>query len=239
MLFTLMFGLHLFFLLIAINTVIFVDQFIKYIWFYALQNKSKAYFVFVTFKSLVENYFSFTINSLFADNGGEYVALCSFLSTNGNSHLTTPYTPEHNGYSERRHRHIVETVLALFHRASFWKNFGPMHLPQLCISLMGCPRRIYPFYPSSKSSSTNRCCPPNFESLVVFVFRGYVLTVLTNYLLGLTRVSFFIILSLRMLFYALIFLIIGFLFLDMFSLLKMSSHIHLTNPRPAPTRTHY
>lgn len=119
MLFTLMFGLHLFFLLIAINTVIFVEQFIKYIWFYALQNKSKAYFVFVTFKSLVENYFSFTINSLFADNGGEYVALCSFLSTNGNSHLTTPYTPEHNGYSERRHRHIVETVLALFHRASF------------------------------------------------------------------------------------------------------------------------
>lgn len=40
--------------------------------------------------------------------------LASFLALHGISNLTSPpHTPEHNGYSERRHRHIVETILAL------------------------------------------------------------------------------------------------------------------------------
>ncbi|KAE8726643.1 hypothetical protein F3Y22_tig00006570pilonHSYRG00103 [Hibiscus syriacus] len=53
------------------------------------------------------------------DNGGEYQALDRFLSTNGISHLTTPpHTPKHNGFSERRHRHIVEIGLSLLTHAS-------------------------------------------------------------------------------------------------------------------------
>uniref|UniRef100_A0A2N9G9A2 Integrase catalytic domain-containing protein n=1 Tax=Fagus sylvatica TaxID=28930 RepID=A0A2N9G9A2_FAGSY len=47
-----------------------------------------------------------------------------FLSTNGISHLTTPpHTPEHNGYSERRHLHIVETGLALLTHASLPRSY--------------------------------------------------------------------------------------------------------------------
>src|SRR3954465_8580378 len=42
-----------------------------------------------------------------------------FFPKNGMSHLTSPqHTPEHNGYSERRHRHIVETGLSLLTHAS-------------------------------------------------------------------------------------------------------------------------
>ena len=38
--------------------------------------------------------------------------------THGITHLTThPHTPEHNGYSKRQHRHIVETSLTLTHQA--------------------------------------------------------------------------------------------------------------------------
>ncbi|RVW74761.1 Retrovirus-related Pol polyprotein from transposon RE2 [Vitis vinifera] len=62
--------------------------------------------------ALVEKFFNRPIITLYSDNGGEYQALSSFLTINGVSHLTSPpHTPEHNGYSERRHRHIVETAL--------------------------------------------------------------------------------------------------------------------------------
>ena len=37
----------------------------------------------------------------------------------------TPHTPEHNGYSERRHRHIVETSLTLLSHASLPLTFWP------------------------------------------------------------------------------------------------------------------
>ena len=79
------------------------------------------YDVFVHFKALVENQFKHRIVTLYSDNGGEYQALDNFLSTNGISHLTTL---EHNGLSERRHRHIVKTGLSLLTHASmpltFW-----------------------------------------------------------------------------------------------------------------------
>ncbi|OMO63086.1 Integrase, catalytic core [Corchorus capsularis] len=46
-----------------------------------------------------------------SDNGGEYESLSSLLASHGIKHLQTPpHTPQHNGVSERKHRHIVETV---------------------------------------------------------------------------------------------------------------------------------
>ena len=99
--------------------VIFVDHFIKYVWFYPLKRKSQVYDVFVRFKSLVENHFQRKIITLYSDNGGEYQALSNFSTTNGVLHLTSlPYTPEHNGYSEWCHHHIIETGLSLFSYAS-------------------------------------------------------------------------------------------------------------------------
>lgn len=90
--------------------VIFVDHFTKYSWLYPLKLKSDTKDVFIRFKALVENYFNKKIKTIYSDNGGEYQSLHYYLTINGISHLTTPpHTPEHNGYAERRHRHIVET----------------------------------------------------------------------------------------------------------------------------------
>ncbi|KAJ9560164.1 hypothetical protein OSB04_005324 [Centaurea solstitialis] len=87
--------------------VIFVDHSTKYIWFYPLKHKSDTKEVFIRFKALVEKYFEKSIKTIYSDNGGEYQALSTYLATVGISHLTTPpHTPEHNGYAERRHRHI-------------------------------------------------------------------------------------------------------------------------------------
>lgn len=99
--------------------IIFVDHFTKYIWFYPLRRKSDTHNVFVRFKALVEKFFNRPIKTLYSDNGGEFQALSTFLTINGISHLTTPpHTPEHNGYSEHRHRYIVETGLSLLTHAS-------------------------------------------------------------------------------------------------------------------------
>jgi hypothetical protein len=104
--------------------VIFVDHFTKYIWFYPLRKKSEVKTTFIRFKALVENYFKTKIMTIYSDNGGEYIALKEFFATHGISHLTTPpHTPEHNGFAERRHRHIVETGLTLLTHASLPLSF--------------------------------------------------------------------------------------------------------------------
>ncbi|CAA7035663.1 unnamed protein product [Microthlaspi erraticum] len=80
--------------------------------------------VFIAFKSLVENRFQKKISTLYSDNGGEFIALRSFLSDHGISHLTSPpHTPEHNGISERKHRHIVETGLTLLSQSKMPKSY--------------------------------------------------------------------------------------------------------------------
>lgn len=75
----------------------------------------------------MENHFQTKILTLYLDNGGEYMGHKDYLATKGISHLTTsPHTPEHNGYSERRYRHIVEISLTLFSHAYlpliFWSH---------------------------------------------------------------------------------------------------------------------
>ena len=99
--------------------VIFVDYFTKYTWLFLIKNKSDVPSVFQRFKSLVEHYFSTTIQTIYTDGSGEANSLGNFLSWVGIQHLKSPlHTPEHVGTAERKHRHIVETTLTLLHHAS-------------------------------------------------------------------------------------------------------------------------
>ena len=98
--------------------LVLVDHYTKYTWIYPLRQKSQVKEVLIAYKSLIEKKFNLSIRTLFSDNGGEYVAL------RGISHLTSPpHTPQHNGVSERKHRHIVETSLTLLSTASMPKTF--------------------------------------------------------------------------------------------------------------------
>lgn len=100
-----------------------------------MKKKSDSLDVFTRFHKLVENYFNTKIKQLFSDNGGEYLKLATYLATSGISHLTSPpHTPEHNGYAERRHRHIVETSLALLSDSNIPTTFGLLLLLPLPIS---------------------------------------------------------------------------------------------------------
>lgn len=98
--------------------LIFVDHYTRYVLFYTLKTKSQFKETFILFKALVENKFKEKIGTLYSDNEGEYIALRSFLAEAGISHMTTPpHTPEHNGVSERKHRHLVETGFTLLTHA--------------------------------------------------------------------------------------------------------------------------
>lgn len=104
--------------------LLIVDHYTCYMWFYPLQLKSQVASTFTWFKTLVENQFGHRIHTLYSDNGGEYIALASFLATHGISHLTTPpHTLEHNGMSERCHCHIVETGFSLLTHASMLLSY--------------------------------------------------------------------------------------------------------------------
>lgn len=101
-----------------------VDHYSRYTWLYPLKLKSQVRETFKAFKALVENQFSTKIGTLYSDNGGEFIALRQQLSEAGISHLTSPpHTPEHNGVSERKHRHVVETGLTLLTHAHMPKSY--------------------------------------------------------------------------------------------------------------------
>ncbi|CAA7049059.1 unnamed protein product [Microthlaspi erraticum] len=86
--------------------------------------KSQVKETFTAFKALVENRFNTKIGTLYSDNGGEFVALRSILTNSGISHFTSPpHTQEHNGISERKHRHIVETGLTLLTHSAMPKTY--------------------------------------------------------------------------------------------------------------------
>ncbi|GKF75139.1 retrotransposon protein, putative, ty1-copia subclass, partial [Tanacetum coccineum] len=65
-----------------------------------------------------------TIKAIRSDRGGKYISqeFKDYLKANGIvQQLTPPYTPQHNGLSERRNRTLLDmnlTTLAL----SFWDN---------------------------------------------------------------------------------------------------------------------
>jgi len=91
-----------------------------------MKTKLSVHTIFPQFKNLVENRFQLKMKSVYLDNGGEFVALKHYFTTNGISHYTTAlHTSQQNGVSERRHRHLVETGLTLLHDASLPLQYWP------------------------------------------------------------------------------------------------------------------
>jgi len=74
----------------------------------------------------VENQSSCKIQAIHSNNGKEYTSsgFNLYYEDAGIEHqLTTPYTPEHNGVSERRNRCIIEMVRCMLHEKNLPKMF--------------------------------------------------------------------------------------------------------------------
>ncbi|PKA49422.1 Retrovirus-related Pol polyprotein from transposon TNT 1-94 [Apostasia shenzhenica] len=104
--------------------VIFVDNFSKFTWLFPMKRKSDLIDIFLNFQNHVERFFNCKIRSFHSDWGGEYQALHRHLYSSGIIHqVSCPHTPEQNDSAERKHRHIIETTLALLQHASAPQKF--------------------------------------------------------------------------------------------------------------------
>ena len=96
--------------------VIFIDDYSRFSWLFPLKSKSDVYTCFIKFKCMVENLFSTKIKSLQSDGDGEYSSthFKNFLAQSGILHqISCPHISQQNGAAERKHRHVMDTGLAL------------------------------------------------------------------------------------------------------------------------------
>nr|GFA51854.1 retrotransposon protein, putative, Ty1-copia subclass [Tanacetum cinerariifolium] len=105
----------------------FTDDFSRYGYVYLLKHKHEVFENFKVFKSEVEMQLGKKIKALRSDRGGEYLsqAFKDYLSKNRIvQHLTSPYTQQQNGVSERRNRTLLDMVRSMFNLTtlplSFW-----------------------------------------------------------------------------------------------------------------------
>lgn len=95
--------------------VAFVDDYTRF----TIIQKSNIVYVFITFQHLAELLFNFKIKSIQSEWGGKFHSLSHLLKSKGILHwLSCPHTHHQNGAFERKHRHIVETGLALMAHVS-------------------------------------------------------------------------------------------------------------------------
>jgi transposase InsO family protein len=104
----------------------FIDDFSKFSWIYMMHDRSEVPRIFLQFQSHVECLLDTKIKYVQSDWGGEYQKTHNtFFRSLGIAHrVSCPHTHQQNGSAERKHRHIVETGLALLAHAhiplKFW-----------------------------------------------------------------------------------------------------------------------
>nr|GEY08709.1 retrotransposon protein, putative, Ty1-copia subclass [Tanacetum cinerariifolium] len=106
--------------------VTFTDDFNRYGYVYLLKHKHEVFETFKVFQNEVENQLGKTIKSLCSNRGGEYMSqeFLDHLKDHGIiAHRTHPYTPQHNGVSERRNRTLLDMVRSMMSQTTLLKFF--------------------------------------------------------------------------------------------------------------------
>jgi len=106
--------------------ITFIDDYSRYGYLYLMKYKSEAFEKFKEFRNEVEKQLGKSIKTLRSDRGGEYLSqeFQGYLRDNGIlSQWTPPYTPQHNGVSERRNRTLLDMVRSMMSLAELPKSF--------------------------------------------------------------------------------------------------------------------
>ncbi|GAU31045.1 hypothetical protein TSUD_214810 [Trifolium subterraneum] len=108
--------------------ITFTDDFSRKTWTYVLTEKSNALTIFKKFKAITENESNCKLKCLRTDRGGEFTSteFNDFCSEHGiKRQLTTAYTPQQNGVSERKNRTIMNMVRSMIAEKGVPKRFWP------------------------------------------------------------------------------------------------------------------
>lgn len=98
--------------------VIFIDNHTRFTWFYPLRLKSEFISASIRFQQLVETQFQCRIKKFQCDGGGEFIgkSFLTHLAQSGIKQLIScPHTPQQNGLSKRKHRHLNELGLTMMY----------------------------------------------------------------------------------------------------------------------------
>src|SRR5262249_46745414 len=100
--------------------ITFTDDFSRFGFVYLMRHKSEAFEKFEEYRNEVEKQTGKSIKALRLDRGGEYLSqeFVAYLKHHGIvSQWTPPYTPQHNGVSERRNRTLLDMVRSMMSRS--------------------------------------------------------------------------------------------------------------------------
>nr|GEZ19610.1 hypothetical protein [Tanacetum cinerariifolium] len=89
-------------------------------------HKHEVFETFKVFQKEVENQLDKTVKSLRSDRGGEYTSQDFLYHLKDHwiiAHRTSPYTPQHNGVSERRNRTLLDMVRSMMSQTTLPKSF--------------------------------------------------------------------------------------------------------------------
>ncbi|KAL0561798.1 hypothetical protein IC582_002241 [Cucumis melo] len=106
--------------------VTFIDDFSKTTWVYLLKTKNEVFSCFQEFFNFITNQYNAQVKIFRSDNGTEYVnkEFTNFFKQHGILHQTTcTHTPQQNGVSERKNRHLLEKTRALLLQNNVPKKF--------------------------------------------------------------------------------------------------------------------
>lgn len=124
-------------------------------WIYFLQSKFEVFAAFQVFLAYVENQFSTSVKTLRTDWGEEFISkeFQQFLQQKQIifiSQRTCPYTPQQNGVSERKSRHLLDIVRSLLLESLVPTRFWPkaLSIAVHLINRLPSPRTEYqaPYY---------------------------------------------------------------------------------------------
>jgi transposase InsO family protein len=93
---------------------------------YFLEKKSEAFETFKKFKVMVEKTTRKNIRSLRSDRSGEYLSnkFKLYCENQGiRKFLTAPYTPQQNGFVERKNRTVLDMVRSMIKTKEMPKEF--------------------------------------------------------------------------------------------------------------------
>ncbi|GJV22072.1 retrotransposon protein, putative, ty1-copia subclass [Tanacetum coccineum] len=91
-----------------------------------MKHKHEVFETFKVFQNEVENQLGKKIKAIRSDRGGEYLSheFVNHMKSCGIvSQLTPPYTPQHNGVSERRNRTLLDMVRSMMNLTTLPKSF--------------------------------------------------------------------------------------------------------------------
>ncbi|KAL5840582.1 hypothetical protein ACOSQ4_013190 [Xanthoceras sorbifolium] len=106
--------------------VSFVDDHTRITWVFLMKEKSEVFQVFKNFNSMIKTQFQTRICVLRTDNGKEYFNsnMFAYLLGEGIVHQSSCVdTPQQNGVSERKNRHLLEVARSLMIAMNVPKNF--------------------------------------------------------------------------------------------------------------------